>query len=142
MVNDRGLLSPFIIHWPDGIGIKPRECASLISSIDVAPTILELSSVASSREYIKVAKQMSTILSDWMEGTGDNVPDDLTKDWYERVPGYVKKPFINIRGEPADGRAYGEDDKNVSERGYRGWYGIESSGREAIMTGKTLLKKL
>lgn len=25
--------------------------------------------------------------------------------------------------------------------GYRGWYGIESSGREAIMTGKTLLKK-
>jgi len=214
-VNDRGLLSPFIIHWPDGIGIKPRECASLISSIDIAPTILELSSaaipetiqgrsfakllkrpgrsfrrfifaehnwhdyeahermvrtkdflyilnsrpqfpqtgpadaigspafaeldslnrlgklspqqsdiftsprpaeelydcskdqhqffnVASSREYIKVAKQMSSILSDWMEGTGDNVPDNLTKDWYERVPGYVKTPFINIRGEPVD----------------------------------------
>jgi arylsulfatase A-like enzyme len=214
-VNDRGLLSPFIIHWPDGIGIKPRECASLISSFDIAPTILELSSVtipvtiqgrsfakllkrpgrsfrrfvfaehnwhdyeahermvrtkdflyvrnsrpqfpqtgpadaigspafaeldslhrlgkispqqsdiftaprpreelydcskdqhqffnvASSREYIKVAKEMSTILSDWMEETGDNVPDEITKDWYERVPGYVKTPFINIRGEPVD----------------------------------------
>jgi hypothetical protein len=25
--------------------------------------------------------------------------------------------------------------------GYRGWYGIESSGREAILQGKELLKK-
>lgn len=31
--------------------------------------------------------------------------------------------------------------KMCHDGGYRGWYGIESSGREAIMTGKTLLKK-
>jgi len=27
------------------------------------------------------------------------------------------------------------------EAGYRGWYGIESSGRDAIIKGKALLKK-
>jgi len=31
--------------------------------------------------------------------------------------------------------------KLCKETGYRGWYGIESSGREEIKTGKELLKK-
>ncbi len=31
--------------------------------------------------------------------------------------------------------------KKAHDSGYRGWYGIESSGREAIMQGKKLLKK-
>ena len=214
-VNDRGLLSPFIIHWPDGIGIKPRDCTSLISSIDIAPTILELafaaipetiqgrsfakllrnpgrnfrkfvfaehnwhdyeahermlrtkdflyilnsrphfpqmgpadavgspsfieldslnntgrltpeqadiftaprapeelydcrkdpgqfSNLAGHKDYSKKKGLMAAILKEWMDETGDNIPDNLTKDWYERVPGYVKTPWINIRGEPVD----------------------------------------
>jgi len=214
-VNDRGLLSPFIIHWPDGIGTKPRECTSLISSIDIAPTILELAfaaipetiqgrsfakllrrpgrnfrkfvfaehnwhdyeahermlrtkdflyilnsrpqfpqmgpadavgspsfaeldslrkmnslskqqediftaprpseelyrndndpdqfnNIAGLQEYGKILARMRKTVAEWMRETGDNIPDNLTKDWYERVPGYVKTPWINIRGEPVD----------------------------------------
>ena len=32
--------------------------------------------------------------------------------------------------------------KMCHDAGYRGWYGIESSGREAILQGKELLKKI
>jgi hypothetical protein len=31
--------------------------------------------------------------------------------------------------------------KLSKDAGYKGWYGIESSGREAILKGKQLLKK-
>ncbi len=41
-VNDRGLKSPFIIHWPEGAGRKNQVCQALVSSIDIAPTVLEL----------------------------------------------------------------------------------------------------
>ena len=43
-VNDRGLKTPFIIYWPEGIGTRRKECESLISAIDIAPTLLELAS--------------------------------------------------------------------------------------------------
>jgi len=41
-VNDRGLKTPFIIFWPEGIGLKQQKCKSLISAIDIAPTMLEI----------------------------------------------------------------------------------------------------
>jgi len=41
-VNDRGMKTPFIIYWPKGIGKQERVCNSLVSSIDIAPTFLEL----------------------------------------------------------------------------------------------------
>lgn len=44
-VNDRGMKTPFIVCWPKGIGEKERVCQSLVSSIDIAPTLLELASV-------------------------------------------------------------------------------------------------
>ena len=214
-VNDRGLQSPFIIHWPKGIGINAITSNSMISSVDIAPTILELASseipktvqgrsfsklltkpgkkfrnfvfaehnwhdyeahermvrtkdllyILNSRpqfpqtgpadaigsssfleldslcrhgkitfeqsdiftaprpaeelydcskdpvqfdnlintaEYLMKAKQMRSILRKWMNTTGDNIPDNITRDWYERVPGYIKTSYINIRGEPVD----------------------------------------
>ncbi len=42
-VNDRGMKSPFIAIWPEGIKAKSKFCRSLVSAIDIAPTILELS---------------------------------------------------------------------------------------------------
>jgi hypothetical protein len=42
------------------------------------------------------------VLKEWMEETGDNIPDELTKDWYLKEPGYIKTEDINIRGEPVD----------------------------------------
>jgi arylsulfatase A-like enzyme len=44
-VNDRGMKTPFIVFWPKGIGAKERVCQSLVSSIDIAPTFLELALV-------------------------------------------------------------------------------------------------
>lgn len=214
-VNDRGLKSPFIIYWPDGIGKNPRECSSLISSIDIAPTILELASsevpesvqgysfieilknptgkfrnfvfaehnwhdyeaherMVRSENYLFILNsrpqypqmgpadavgslsfaelnsqrkagslstvqadifliprpseelydcrkdpeqfsnvatasfsreeslEMRKILKEWMIETGDNIPDNLTRDWYQRTPGYVKTEYFNIRGEQVD----------------------------------------
>ncbi len=42
---DSGIKTPFIIKWPEGIPSKGEVCTSLISSIDLAPTILELADV-------------------------------------------------------------------------------------------------
>jgi len=39
-----------------------------------------------------------------MKETGDNIPENLTKDWYLREPGYVKTKNMNIRGEPVDAK--------------------------------------
>jgi len=39
-----------------------------------------------------------------MEETGDNVPENITKDWYNRAPGYEKTIYTNLRGEPVDKR--------------------------------------
>jgi len=214
-VNDRGLKTPFVVHWPSGAGTEPKFCKSLISSIDIAPTILELAglkapetiqgrsfvkllnnpegkfrnyvfaehnwhdyeahermvrtidhmyilnsrpnfpqmgpadavgspsfaeldsiriagsiskeqddvfkapraavelydcesdtdqfvNIADVPAYIEVEKKMRSILDIWMKETGDNIPGSITKDWYERVPGYAKTPEINKRGEPVD----------------------------------------
>ncbi|MBN2633677.1 MAG: sulfatase, partial [Bacteroidales bacterium] len=214
-VNDRGLRTPFIVHWPAGRGNKPEECNALISAVDIAPTVLELagteipehiqgysftlllhkpsgefrnyvfaehnwhdyeahermvrsddflyilnsrpqfpqtgpadaisspsfkdldslrltgqltpvqsdiftaprpreelyecepdpdqfSNLADNREFSRLKEEMSNILREWMMETGDNIPDSLTKDWYERVPGNVRTKYHNIRGEPVD----------------------------------------
>ncbi len=42
-VNDRGMKTPFIIHYPNGISKEGSTCDALLSSIDIAPTILSLS---------------------------------------------------------------------------------------------------
>lgn len=43
-VNDRGMKTPFIVHWPNQIS-KNKESISLISAIDIAPTIMSLAKI-------------------------------------------------------------------------------------------------
>ena len=50
-VYDSGMKTPFIIHWPDGIRKKGIQSESLLSSIDIAPTILELANAKIPPEY-------------------------------------------------------------------------------------------
>jgi len=50
----------------------------------------------------KVEKKMRRILDTWMKETGDNIPESITKDWYERTPGNVKTSEFNKRGEAVD----------------------------------------
>ncbi len=211
-VNDRGMKTPFIISWPNGISKKQQVCTSLISSIDIAPTLLNLASAKipesiqgvsfktlignpekSFRKYVfaehnwhdyeahermvrtkdflyilnsrpqfansgpadavgspsyqdlldlntkgtispvqadiflapRPAEELYNNLSDfdqlknltavpqyqdnlqnlrqvlnhWMDETGDNTPQNLTKDWYIKAPGTGKTQEFNVRGE-------------------------------------------
>lgn len=210
-LNDRGMKTPFVMHWPKGVG-QGNECGSLISAIDIAPTILELAgvtppaqfqghsfkkllenhegafrnyvfaehnwhdyeahgrmvrnkdfmyilnsrpqkpqmgpadavgspafmaldalrqkgelsaiqtdifvvprpveelydldrdplqlvNVASDPQYAETLNDLRLVLKQWMEETGDDIPENLTSDWYLREPGYIKTPFHGIRGE-------------------------------------------
>ena len=44
-VLDRGLKTPFVIKWPKGISEKGKNISGLVSSIDIAPTLLEFAGV-------------------------------------------------------------------------------------------------
>ena len=50
-VYDSGMKTPFIVFWPDGIRHKGVNAPGLVSSIDVAPTILELAGVVVPGEF-------------------------------------------------------------------------------------------
>ncbi len=39
---DSGIKTPFVVHWPDKLGPEKKVSGSLVSAIDIAPTILEL----------------------------------------------------------------------------------------------------
>lgn len=43
---DAGVKVPFIVKWPKGISRPGSECNSLISAIDIAPTLLNLANVS------------------------------------------------------------------------------------------------
>ena len=211
-VNDRGMKTPFVIYWPGNVATKPQISNSLISVIDIAPTILEVAgigipesfqgvsflpviedpskafriyvfaehnwhdyeaharmvrnknfmyilnsrpnlsqlgpadavsspayrelkalkaagklsaaqadifmvpraneelfdynkdplqllNVASVPEYAEALNELRVILQRWMEETGDNIPTNITKDWYLRVPGYIDTAAKDVRGE-------------------------------------------
>lgn len=211
-VNDRGMKSPFIVFWPKGAGTKPKVSNSLVSAIDIAPTLLELAkaeipemvqgvsfakllknpekpfrnyvfaehnwhdyeahermvrtsdflyilnsrpqftlpgpadaltspsfaelllarengtitpvqaeiflqprpaeelyhhpsdpdqvkNVAADQRYEKNLAHLRKILKEWMELTGDDIPQQLTGDWYQKGPGQVKTELFGKRGE-------------------------------------------
>ena len=50
-VNDRGMKSPFIIHWPQKVKNKGSICHSLVSAIDIAPTIMEIANAKHSNQF-------------------------------------------------------------------------------------------
>jgi len=50
-VYDSGMQTPFIVFWPKGISGKGIISESLISSVDIGPTILELAGIKSPEEY-------------------------------------------------------------------------------------------
>lgn len=45
-LHDSGMKTALVAHWPQGIGRSARVCESLVSAIDLAPTILEAAGVS------------------------------------------------------------------------------------------------
>ncbi len=60
---------------------------------------LQLTNVASRPEYREELQALRDILNQWMEETGDNIPANLTRDWYLHEPGYVETRYRGDRGE-------------------------------------------
>jgi len=50
-VYDSGMKTPFIFYWPEGIKAKDSYNSSLISAVDIAPTILELAGINPPDEF-------------------------------------------------------------------------------------------
>jgi arylsulfatase A-like enzyme len=50
-VYDSGMQTPFVVFWPKGIKNKGAHPEGLVSSIDIAPTTLELAGIAKPKEY-------------------------------------------------------------------------------------------
>jgi len=50
-VYDSGMKTPFIVFWPKGIRSKGAQTESLVSAIDIAPTILELAGINPPEKY-------------------------------------------------------------------------------------------
>ena len=63
-LNDAGVKTPFLIKWPKEIK-KGSECSSMISSIDIAPTLLQLAEAKSSptiqgTSFVRLLKNPAT----------------------------------------------------------------------------------
>jgi len=48
---DSGIKTPFVVHWPAGLIQKGQTCDSLVSVIDIAPTILQLAGLKSPKTF-------------------------------------------------------------------------------------------
>ncbi|MEM6347269.1 MAG: sulfatase [Bacteroidota bacterium] len=44
-VYDSGMQSPFVLHWPKGIRESGKSSHSLVSAVDIAPSLLELAGI-------------------------------------------------------------------------------------------------
>ena len=53
-LHDSGMKTALVAHWPSGIKSSSSACSSLVSAIDIAPTILQLAGV-------QVAKEMQGV---------------------------------------------------------------------------------
>ena len=59
----------------------------------------QLNNIASNLEYQDQLMEMRKLLETWQTETGDNLPGQLTPDWYAKEPGYVKTRAHGVRGE-------------------------------------------
>lgn len=87
---------------------RPEEELFLLKD-DVHQTINLIDSIPDNEKQLKlqnelIRSKLNRILMEWMEQTGDNVPEQLTKDWYTRDTGEKINKNAGKRGEmPGEG---------------------------------------
>ena len=92
MLRDQGKLSAIQAD----VFMVPRPHEELY---DYSRDPLQLLNIASLPEYAETLKSMRKVLNQWMKETSDNIPENLTKDWYLKEAGLIKTEFHNVRGE-------------------------------------------
>lgn len=60
---------------------------------------LQINNVIGNRKYRSMERKLKNVLRKWMEDTGDNIPGNLTKDWYTRDSGRKIDQNFGKRGE-------------------------------------------
>lgn len=76
--------------------VTPRPLEELYDCIQDPEQWLNIAAIPTAQGALR---QMQSVLWQWINETGDNLPDSLTLDWYQRVPGYLKTKNYEIRGE-------------------------------------------
>lgn len=66
---------------------------------DLEKDPLQLINTASHPDYHEALKTMSEVLDKWIIDTGDDVPKNITHDWYLKQPGYIKTMYNGVRGD-------------------------------------------
>ena len=66
---------------------------------DVKTDPFQFNNLASNTEVANEMERLRKVLQNWMNETGDNIPENLTEDWYLMQPGYIKTDAHGIRGE-------------------------------------------
>jgi len=66
---------------------------------DVNADPFQFNNLASNAEVANEMERLRKVLQNWMDDTGDNIPKNLTEDWYLMQPGYIKTDAHGIRGE-------------------------------------------
>lgn len=72
-VLDRGLKTPFVIKWPKGIVKNGENVSGLVSSIDIAPTLLELAGIKAGEtiqgvSFAKLLKEPAAVFRKYVFG--------------------------------------------------------------------------
>jgi arylsulfatase A-like enzyme len=78
------------------IFINPRPEEELY---DIANDLYQFDNLALNPGYANELDKLRSVLQKWMTETGDNIPENLTEDWYLMQPGYIKTESYGVRGE-------------------------------------------
>ncbi len=90
--KNQGILTP---EQAD-IFLAPRPTEELYQVNDDP---LQIRNRITDKKYSKVRIELKDVLLQWMKETRDNVPQELTKDWYTRDTGERIEENFGIRGE-------------------------------------------
>ncbi len=94
---DSGVRTPFIVRWPEKVPAGSR-CHDLVSSVDIAPTILELAGLQSSPTFQGVS--FVPLLSDHPLPVRDQVfAEHNWHDYQARERSVRTKQFLYIRND-------------------------------------------
>ena len=75
---------------------------------------MQLNNIIADEKFKSTYMELKSVLVKWMDNTGDNVPKNLTKDWYTRNTGIKIETNFEIRGE-MPGQEHNADSLNSKD---------------------------